>query len=193
MSALPPIADMCGALAYVCFGPKADIGVSITFRLTFAGRLRNRLFAWIAHIREMVFQAGLDTAAPRLNICAIFFDVCSTSVPDGTRLYHRKLAAQRKILETHLDARDAALALRSRAMSVYVGNAGGCNGALLREHHGRYRGNREKRQSSRKYGQSILRRDGHVLSFGRGRFPRNWEHGLSSDDVTEIGRDWSVT
>jgi hypothetical protein len=25
MSALPSIADMCGALAYVCFGPKADI------------------------------------------------------------------------------------------------------------------------------------------------------------------------
>jgi hypothetical protein len=26
MSASPPKADMCGALAYVCFGPKADIG-----------------------------------------------------------------------------------------------------------------------------------------------------------------------
>ena len=26
MSALHPIADMCGALADVCFGPKADIG-----------------------------------------------------------------------------------------------------------------------------------------------------------------------
>jgi len=25
MSALPPKADMCAALAYVCFGPKADI------------------------------------------------------------------------------------------------------------------------------------------------------------------------
>jgi hypothetical protein len=25
MSALPPKADMCSALAYVCFGPKADI------------------------------------------------------------------------------------------------------------------------------------------------------------------------
>jgi hypothetical protein len=25
MSALPPKADMCGALAYVCYGPKADI------------------------------------------------------------------------------------------------------------------------------------------------------------------------
>jgi len=25
MSALPPIADMCSALAYVCFGPIADI------------------------------------------------------------------------------------------------------------------------------------------------------------------------
>ena len=26
MSALPPKADMCGAVADVCFGPKADIG-----------------------------------------------------------------------------------------------------------------------------------------------------------------------
>src|SRR5262245_21676896 len=26
MSALPPKADMCSALAHVCFGPKADIG-----------------------------------------------------------------------------------------------------------------------------------------------------------------------
>ena len=25
VSALPPKADMCGALAYVCFGPEADI------------------------------------------------------------------------------------------------------------------------------------------------------------------------
>ena len=25
MSALPPKADMCAALAYVCFGPEADI------------------------------------------------------------------------------------------------------------------------------------------------------------------------
>jgi hypothetical protein len=25
MSALPPKADMCSALAYVCFGPKADM------------------------------------------------------------------------------------------------------------------------------------------------------------------------
>jgi hypothetical protein len=29
MSALPPKADMCVALAYACFGPKADIRVSI--------------------------------------------------------------------------------------------------------------------------------------------------------------------
>src|SRR6476620_9419281 len=27
MSALPPKADMCSAMPYVCFGPKADIGV----------------------------------------------------------------------------------------------------------------------------------------------------------------------
>ena len=29
MSALPPKADMCGALAHVCFGPIADISVPI--------------------------------------------------------------------------------------------------------------------------------------------------------------------
>jgi hypothetical protein len=33
MSALLPKADMCGAVAHVCFGPKADIFVSL--RLTF--------------------------------------------------------------------------------------------------------------------------------------------------------------
>jgi hypothetical protein len=76
-----------------------DIGVSTTFRLTFAGRLRNRLFASIAHIGEMVFQAGLDTAAPRLNIRAILFDVRFTSPLGGSLLYQRELAAQRKILE----------------------------------------------------------------------------------------------
>src|SRR5262249_40106992 len=35
MSALPPIADSCSALAHVRFGPKADIGaVMFTFALT---------------------------------------------------------------------------------------------------------------------------------------------------------------
>jgi hypothetical protein len=29
MSALPPKADVCGALANVCYGPKADIGVKL--------------------------------------------------------------------------------------------------------------------------------------------------------------------
>ena len=29
MSALPPKADMCSALAYVCFGPIADIAVRV--------------------------------------------------------------------------------------------------------------------------------------------------------------------
>jgi hypothetical protein len=33
MSALPPKADMCGALADVCFGPKADIETSEIFDL----------------------------------------------------------------------------------------------------------------------------------------------------------------
>jgi hypothetical protein len=29
MSALPPKADMCGAIAHVCFGPKADIAATL--------------------------------------------------------------------------------------------------------------------------------------------------------------------
>jgi hypothetical protein len=31
MSALPPIADMCSALADVCFGPKADIAKLVDY------------------------------------------------------------------------------------------------------------------------------------------------------------------
>jgi len=39
--------------------------------LTFACRLRNRLLASLAHIREMVFHAGLDTALGNgVNIAA---------------------------------------------------------------------------------------------------------------------------
>jgi hypothetical protein len=120
---------------------------SASFRLTFAGRLRNRLFACIAHIREMVFQAGLDTTAPWPNIRAILFDVRFTSPHDSGPLYQRKLAPQRKVFETRLDARDTALnPLGARALSGYVGSAG-WNDVLLREHRGRYRGNREKRHS----------------------------------------------
>jgi hypothetical protein len=122
------------------------LSLSTTFRLTFATpRLRNHLFACIAHIREMVFHAGFDTATPTLNTCAILFDVRSTSLADSPRLYQRKLAGQRKVLETRLDARRAALSCwMSRALSLYIGSAC-CNGALLREHHGRCSGNREKR------------------------------------------------
>jgi hypothetical protein len=119
-----------------------------TFRLAFATpRLRNHLFACIAHIREMVFDAGFDTATPRLNTCATLFDIRSTSLGNSPRLYQRKLAGQRKVLVTRLDARRAALKSgKSRALSLYVGSAC-CNGALLREHHGRCSGNREKRYS----------------------------------------------
>jgi hypothetical protein len=35
MSALPPKADMCSALAHVCFGPKADMSLSV--RMSAAG------------------------------------------------------------------------------------------------------------------------------------------------------------
>jgi hypothetical protein len=126
----------------------AALSLSTTFRLTFATpRLRNHLFACIAHIREMVFHAGFDTATPRRNTCAILFDVRSTSLADSPRLYQRKLAGQRKVLETRLDARPAALSCgKSRALSLYIGSAC-CNGALLREYHGRCSGNREKRYS----------------------------------------------
>jgi hypothetical protein len=38
MSALPPKADMCSALAYVCFGPIADISGTLgTLSLDFRG------------------------------------------------------------------------------------------------------------------------------------------------------------
>src|SRR5262245_14686226 len=43
MSALPPKADMCGALANVCFGPKADISPLIRSPSQHGRRLRNRL------------------------------------------------------------------------------------------------------------------------------------------------------
>jgi hypothetical protein len=98
--------------------PKADFGVSTTFRLTFVGRVRNRRFASIAQIRKMVFDADLDTAFSRLYIRAILFGVRSTSLPDGGALCHRKLAGQRKLFETRLDARDTALArFGARALS----------------------------------------------------------------------------
>jgi hypothetical protein len=101
-------------------------GTSACFGLTFAGRLRNRLFACIAQIREMIFQAGLDTTVPWANIRATLFDVRFTSLLDGSRLYQRKLAAQRKVFATPLDAGDTDLALGARALSGHVGSAG-CN------------------------------------------------------------------
>src|SRR5262245_33740492 len=42
MSALPPKADMCGALAYVCFGPIADIASTRSPRRRERPALRNR-------------------------------------------------------------------------------------------------------------------------------------------------------
>jgi hypothetical protein len=45
MSALPPKADMCGALAYVCFGPKADIDMHRVWR---------RRAIW-SHIAQLAF------------------------------------------------------------------------------------------------------------------------------------------
>jgi hypothetical protein len=39
MSALPPKADMCGALGHVCFGPKADIARYV-FTLSWLGHQR---------------------------------------------------------------------------------------------------------------------------------------------------------
>ena len=38
MSALPPKADMCGALAYVCYGPEADIDA---YSITSSARARS--------------------------------------------------------------------------------------------------------------------------------------------------------
>jgi len=114
MSALPPKADMCGAKTNARFGPIADTcdvkekkprRGSQSSRLNFASRLRNRLFAFVAHVREMLFHASLDTATSRLNVRAILFDVRFASLPDGSLLHQCKLAAQRKFPEMYLDAR----------------------------------------------------------------------------------------
>ena len=93
----------------------------------------------------MVFHAGFDTATPRGNTWTILFYVRSTSLADSPRLYQRKLAGQRKVFEMQLDARPATLTCVSRALSLYIGSA--CCNDLLREHHGRCSGNREKRYS----------------------------------------------
>jgi len=60
---------------------------------TFADRLRNCLFASIAHLCEMVLHAGFDAAGPRLNIRANLLDIRFTSLPDGSLLHENKLAA----------------------------------------------------------------------------------------------------
>ena len=145
MSALPPKADIVTQSRNARFVPKADIGVfSINL---YPGRLQNRLFASNAQILKMVFQASLDTTAPSLNIRATLFDVRFTSLTDGSRLYQRKLAAQRKVFPPRLYARGTALTrLVARALSGYVGSAG-CNDVVLRKHRGWDRGNCEKRQS----------------------------------------------
>jgi hypothetical protein len=44
MSALPPKADMCSALAYVCFGPKADsCEAAKKFRYSITSSARNNI------------------------------------------------------------------------------------------------------------------------------------------------------
>jgi hypothetical protein len=49
MSALPPKADMCGALVHVRFGPKADIG--LTSDEYSDARQDNRDFGELARLR----------------------------------------------------------------------------------------------------------------------------------------------
>lgn len=118
------------------------------FGLTFACRLRNRFFAFLAQIREMVFHAGLDTAAPRHNIRTVLFEVPCTSLPDGSLLYQRKLARQRKLFEVNLDARPTDIA--GPRAPLKVGSTGFKDSAyevILRAHHRRYCANREKRHS----------------------------------------------
>jgi hypothetical protein len=76
MSALPPKADVCGALACVCFGPKADIGQR--YSITSSARLSSecgtvrpstlavlRLISGARHAR-----AGL-VKSPPLPMCKI--------------------------------------------------------------------------------------------------------------------------
>jgi len=70
MSALPPIADMCSALAYVCFGPKADIkpcDLDVPKRETLAYKMTRPLIQFLAVIRHDV-EKRTDFTIEELDI-----------------------------------------------------------------------------------------------------------------------------
>src|SRR5262245_30711888 len=63
MSALPPKADMCSAIAHVCFGPKADIFHSNDFKVFRCARLKRGRPRWRAAPRlrrKRYLVQGLD-------------------------------------------------------------------------------------------------------------------------------------
>src|SRR5262245_30329137 len=73
MSALPPKADMCGAHAHVCFGPKADIASPLPRDKLLPIVVRNfdDAFRFVCNSREiifyrMVFQVSERNRAPEL-------------------------------------------------------------------------------------------------------------------------------
>ena len=93
MSALPPKADMCSAVASVRFGPKADISLGggpvlhVQVQGT-RGRRRlsdfNEVSIWIAHVtpqfRRMNLRLCNEFRAPRRPKVIIASDVCHAQV-----------------------------------------------------------------------------------------------------------------
>jgi len=59
----------------------------------------------------MIFETGLNTVAAWQNTRTVLFDVSLTIPTDGTELYDRKLAGQRKLSEISLHAGSTGFAL----------------------------------------------------------------------------------
>ena len=75
MSALPPKADMCGALAYVCFGSKADMCVA-----------KSDVRFTPNSDRESGIPAKVMSALPpRANMCGALVHVCFGPIADILR------------------------------------------------------------------------------------------------------------
>jgi hypothetical protein len=62
MSALPPKADMCGAIAHVCFGPIADIRQKSQSRMITTGRRFGKTYFVIAFINPSTIWSTLKLA-----------------------------------------------------------------------------------------------------------------------------------
>jgi hypothetical protein len=68
MSALPPKADMCGATAHVCFGPKADIPSQCVAHLCCSDELQVKIVcASIAAARTATAYASQPLKGPNAS------------------------------------------------------------------------------------------------------------------------------